>query len=525
MNNIEDLKNHIEIPTEIDLAIEKGIKRGKEEKIKSKRKFKYKKVAVAGTLIVCFLGFSTMNPAFAENIPGIGKVAKYLKNSFDYNSNMEKYGDNINIVQNKNDMEISLEGVIYDEASLKFIYTITSKEKLAWGVQIRNTSLKINGKDVLKRDKDNSITDREFSITDKKIEDLKDGGEKYAVINSYDISDLKLGKDVEIDWSINEVHLHDGIFNKGPWNFKFKTSKEKLAKNTKILDLNKEFEVEGYKYTLNKIIITPVEVKIISTKPEKLSYELIDVCSEIEAKSKVKAGDILDYESDRMVKFIKGLEDTNENRELVEKYYKLNDINNKLKYYMEANITDENGEGVQGSTGRSNNGFDVMSCRPFKTMPKKIIITPRNMVEHKKWQEMILEEEYLEYSLDDLKQGAEFKQVENKSIVINSVEKNEDTLKLNISYKGIDKLGRFSSNTIGLVEVDRSIKNKCDKYDSDYIQGGELDKEWAEAQENLESVNLTYKLDKNKKYKIWIAKAYNESDYYDVDNRMEFDVK
>lgn len=226
-----------------------------------------------------------------------------------------------------------------------------------------------------------------------------------------------------------------------------------------------------------------------------------------------------------MKKFIKGLDDTEKNKELIQKYYKLSEIENKLMKYRDAKITDENGESLQGVTGRGDENKVVMTYRPFKTMPKKVIILPKKNIDEEKWYETMFEDGYFKFSLEDLKPGAEFKQAKDKSIVINSVEKSEDILKLNISYKGIDKLERFSMSTICLVETDKSLKDKTVCDDSEYIKHGNLDKEMAEAQENLDSVDITYNLDKNKKYDLWIQKSHNEDEYYDVNNRIEFDVK
>ena len=230
---------------------------------KKQKNYKFKKIAVAASLV--FVIFSTIvaNPALAENVPGLNQLSNYLKSIYWFNDNYISSADKINITQKDKGIEINLEGVIYDESSLKFIYTLTSEKKLQWGVQLRKNSLKINGKNI----EGNS---ERIKSDDEKMSNDDDELEKYAVITTFDISDLKLEDKVDIDWTINEIHTWDGNYENGNWRFNFKTSKEALKASSKIVNANYSTEKEGYKYSIDKIIFTPTEIKINSYRRRKV---------------------------------------------------------------------------------------------------------------------------------------------------------------------------------------------------------------------------------------------------------------
>ncbi len=515
------LKNAYEIIEKTDIKVEK-------KKLYSKKKI-IKRTALAAGLIFGFLGFATINPAFAENIPGIGSLVKYLNNAYSFNSNMGKYADSKNIVQNKNNMEVSLESVIYDESSLKFIYTVTSKEKLQWGVQMRNTSLKINGKEIMKRDKTDWRKDNEDRIDDVKIEDIKDGGQKYAVINNYDISDLKLDKDINIDWTINEIHLHDGKYNKGPWNFKFKTSKEKLMGDTKVINVNHEYDVEGYKYTLDKIIITPIEMKVLATKDTRVFADLEEAKKKIESKFKGEKVDPHQMSIERINSIIEKIDNTKENQELIEKYYKLRKVEDKMTGFQMGYFLNEKGEMAIPLSGSGSNGKNIDLYKGFKETPKKITFIPRNNVRAYgdndiKQKEQIFKDKYIEVPISDFKAGAEFRQGENMSMLIKSAENKDNTLTLNVDYKGDFKNYRRGYEIL-LVPTNRSLEEKIDK--NFYEQNDDVIRDKRslsnEEIEKYEDAKYTFKLEEGKEYKVWLEQE--DKDSLDRKNQIIVDVK
>lgn len=538
-------KEDIVLPETINLKLKNAYKIIEKQEVntnnhKKKKINVMKKTAVAATLTIGFLGVASFNPALADNIPGVSQLSKYLRNIYAYNDNMEKYADNINIVQDKNDMKISLEGVTYDESSLKFIYTITSKKKLQWGVQMTNTSLKIDGKELMnyERKEDSSFVDNkrngEFDIDDVKIEDTEDGGEKYAVINSYDISDLRLGNNIDIDWTLNDIHVQDGNYNKGPWEFKFKTSKEKLMANSRIIDVNHAYDVDGYKYTIDKVIISPVEIKVLSTTDERIYNDMNEVEKKIEEKSKNKR-DNYEPMNISIPKLIEGLEDNEENKQLKERYYKLQIINSKLSELEMASIINENGEKFASMvTGKGYKGNSTSIYKPLKDeLPKKISFIPSHDVDAAKECEDLggsgkvdfynryIEDKY-EYSMDTLKAGMEYKQGKNMTILVNSVTRTDNELKVNYSYKGDFKEIRGGYRDITLIPSNIKIEKSDDKmYYEDILDKMSPYDKYKEV--GVGTREVTFNVAKDEKFRVLVNKV--KDGHFIKDEVLTIDVK
>ncbi|WP_027631501.1 DUF4179 domain-containing protein [Clostridium hydrogeniformans] len=133
MNEIEDLKKSIDIPEELDLAINLGLERGRKERtgkkislFKSKR---IKKVAVAaGIVMVTAIGLGLRFPAYAEEIPGIGQVVGYISKTFGVNGydNAEK----ISYSAYADGYTINVENIYYDGDELTVFYNVKGEKPL-----------------------------------------------------------------------------------------------------------------------------------------------------------------------------------------------------------------------------------------------------------------------------------------------------------------------------------------------------------------------------------------------------------
>ena len=68
----------IAIPQALDLAVEKGIQKGKQELRKRKERKSFSVLAAAAVLLV-FAGYCGANPAFAKDLPLIGGIFQELQ--------------------------------------------------------------------------------------------------------------------------------------------------------------------------------------------------------------------------------------------------------------------------------------------------------------------------------------------------------------------------------------------------------------------------------------------------------------
>ena len=85
----------IAIPQALDLAVEKGIQKGKEElKRKKRRKILFNTSAAAAVLLV-FAGYCRANPAFAKELPLIGGIFQELQDKSRITGDWSQNGENL----------------------------------------------------------------------------------------------------------------------------------------------------------------------------------------------------------------------------------------------------------------------------------------------------------------------------------------------------------------------------------------------------------------------------------------------
>ena len=222
-------------------------------------------------------------------------------------------------------------------------------------------------------------------------------------------TNLKLDDKVDIDWTINEIHTWDGNYENGNWRFNFKTSKEELKASSKVVDANYSTEIEGYKYSIDKIIFTPTEIKMKDTEDERLVCDVENAYKEWE-KNKT-------------------------NKELKEKFSGLEKIQRRMDLFG-MNIIDEKGNTLIPTHGYGSTlEGSVCVFKPLVEVPEKLIFTPTNEMETENG-EIYLPAEYEYIPLKELKTPFEYAQGDNMSILINSIEKSNGKIKLNATFKG-----------------------------------------------------------------------------------------
>lgn len=452
------------------------------ENIKNHKKHNKKKYVMAASITICLLTIASFNPVLAEKIPVLNEMSHYLKDIYWFSDNIITNASEINIAEKDQGIEINLQGVVYDESSLKFIYTLTSEKKLQWGVQMNDSSLKINGKDILNGDGKN-VEFEKVITDDKKISKDEDEIEKYAVITSFDISDMKLSDNVDISWQPKQIYTSDGTYSKGNWKFDFKVSKEALKNTSKIFDLNYVIEKEGYKNIFERVVFTPVETKIVTKDDGRLKQDLG-----------------IAY---------KAMYEDPESKEKKDYYNKINKIDNEFMIFRYL-VSDENGNEIKMLTGRGyggeKGGKTISIYQPVKEIPKKLIFT---------W----FSGGYDEISripLSELKTPFVIKQGENMTITVNSIENNDGKVKINATFNGNYIATRVFNRSISIVP--QALKNGSDiTKAADEIEKDNLLDYYSKADRGNNTFDFNFEMDPSQEYVIRFTGSYSKLNEFSID--------
>lgn len=245
MNEIDDLKDLIEIPSELDLAIKSGIERGRKEKgrnVKIRKNIGLKKVVVSAASIICLiiiLGIT--KPEFVQAIPIIGSIFKDFKYDVQGKQlkNFEEFATSVNKTIDNNGVKITINDIAIDDNIVAITMTIQAdsidqfiNKDIAGGPNL-------NGKHI-----------ESYSVQDKKIND-----NTMEVIIHGNISEMNLTENIDMELNICRVGNVTGA-----WDFKFKTTKNGTSKYSRTIDVNKGVSLPGKlanEFKIEKLVISP----------------------------------------------------------------------------------------------------------------------------------------------------------------------------------------------------------------------------------------------------------------------------
>lgn len=472
-----------QLPPSVELKLNKAYEAIKSDKvdIKTVKKHNKKKFALAASLTIGFLTIASFNPVLAEKIPVLNEITKELKKIYWFNDNYISNASEININQKDQGIEIDLEGVIYDESSIKFIYTLSSDKKLQWGVQMRNSSLKINGKELLLSNGMDISGERKLS-DETKISNTDDKIEKYAVVTTFDISDCKLDDNVEINWEPKEIHTFDGSYTKGNWKFDFKVSKETLKRTSKIVNTNYTIEKDGYKKSIDKIIFTSTETKIVEKEDGKLTKDIVNAYADLEKNS--------------------------DNKEKQDYVNKLNKINNDLDAFS-YKITDEKGNELKMLNGKGHTdekgGYFGYIFMPVKEIPSKLTFAKLESDDDKA----------AEIPLKDIKTPFQLMQGENMSVTVNSIENSNGDVKINATFNG----GYIATRVYGgMMVVPKSLSSDSGLYKADKeTSKNDIFNYYLKADKDNNTFDFNFKIDPAQDYVVRVKNSYTKGSEFTID--------
>lgn len=237
MDSLENLKNEIKIPKSIDLAIKRGIEKGRKEKNAKKLQTTYKKAAAAAAILVVTASVAIIRPDIVKAIPGVQSIFKLINhgNMGENFDKFEQFSTTVNKTIEKNGLKITIEEITVDDNVLAITSVVEGKNLQEDRGYMGN--IKINDKLVYTS-----------SSKDKKVDD-----NTLMMVAYAKVSDMNLPKDLNIDFNI--VWLNDV---KGPWDFKFTVVKSDTPVNSRVVNIDKSIKLPGRTLNLGKLIISPL---------------------------------------------------------------------------------------------------------------------------------------------------------------------------------------------------------------------------------------------------------------------------
>lgn len=255
LDELRQQLEHVNIPTEmVDGAILQGFERAKREKlIKSKRRIRNLGMIAVALLLITMATSIRVSPAFANAvsaIPGLEKIVAMIHYDKGLTSAFENdYYQEINASQTKEDLTLTVDGVILDESGINVFYTVKSDESIK-NVQVQNVELKNN--------EISQPSSSSFSVThdDQAIKEFS---------NKIDFHFQEPTKFNDLSFSLLMTIKKAGTVNEFTIPF---TVPENVKPSHKFV-LSKEVEIENQKFTIEEVTIHPLRVDVrISLNPE-----------------------------------------------------------------------------------------------------------------------------------------------------------------------------------------------------------------------------------------------------------------
>ena len=249
-NNIKDM---IKIPKELDNAVLKGFEKGKKEKKKAKQKVIFKRSAIAaGIIVVGTTMAGVINPELVSAIPIVGDVFEYFNYGL-YKQASDKYeelGKDVNLTIEDNDVKVILNKVIIDDNILVASLLVESDKFIGYD-EWRSPQ------DFLNTDLNILINGEIPSSCNPNVTIVNES--TAAIILEANVSEIKIGDEVNIDLDINNFTRGRKTLAKGNWDFNIKAIK---GSESNIYEVNKSLKLADEEMNIEKLVVTPLNNRL-----------------------------------------------------------------------------------------------------------------------------------------------------------------------------------------------------------------------------------------------------------------------
>ncbi|MDD7795154.1 DUF4179 domain-containing protein [Clostridium sp. 'White wine YQ'] len=484
MNDIENLKNSITIPKEIDLAIEQGIERGKREKLKN-TKPKHNKliIKIAGLALVFTTAVFIAKPDLVKAISNPGLIFKMLSEKRNYGEPMPKFENfttSLNKSIEKEGIKLTINEIAIDDSMIAISSTVEGK-----GVKDKTFDIggiKLNGMYPQSYGSDSEI------ISDDKI-----------IVATYsNIAEMNLPDEVQVE-------ISSGIIANvaGPWNFKFTVSKKESKKNSKTIQINKTIDLPESTLNIKNLIISPFGNTINIEGINKTKDVQYKKNNEILMLSEVRKYIVLDDKGNPLMTKEEGGGSNDKGYE--EKLGILGDISN-LKSITIIPIVEEKGIINKKIDGRD---ISILQCTinsdDFKNIPQENIVKKRNVTEKEKKDGYAYNEVINSYNMDKSKSFVPIDKLINQKIMVNettnveikNIEANDKGTKITFKING--DYNYFNINLAYIIDENFNTTSRAEDGTIGKIE---------DVNNKIISIVLP-PIDENKKYKIALPLAKN----------------
>lgn len=259
--------NDINIPLDIDDAIESGVSKALLEGKNKKKNISKKICKTVAASLAGVLTLSIINPALASKIPFIGNVFNVIEENLYFPGNYSQYATSINETAYSNGIGVTLKEVICDGQNLYVTFVVENEESFPY------TSWE-NGKEL---DMNQLVIEEKYNNLDFTNEEPATDGfagfegkfideHTFVGVRKYNLSNIKEEIPNEFNFktkiiAINNypVKANDKNYIKiGTWAFNIPVKVNKQLKQNISID-----NVENEYIKIDSVILTPFEMRLI----------------------------------------------------------------------------------------------------------------------------------------------------------------------------------------------------------------------------------------------------------------------
>ena len=244
-DKIKQELHKIDIPKELRVRSELGVKMAKAEQ--SKRKWKQPIVAAAVILGLSATSVAFSFPSIAAQIPFMDNVISFFNDEERDYKNFESFSTDIDLAQTSNGTTVMIDNAVYDGTNITISYALETEEEIEQDIEISV----MNGFDVVGA----SGMGGGDKIT-------KISNNRYVGLASFTphFKDEDYPETIEVTWkpeAFNSI-LNDDLSLEGDWSFAF--SLNRLEGDIELI--NETVQNENVNFTLKSIEFTDVSTVI-----------------------------------------------------------------------------------------------------------------------------------------------------------------------------------------------------------------------------------------------------------------------
>ena len=280
MNNKYD---EINIPDNIDLKIENGVKLATEEKSKSSRHKRKKAIGIVIAILVGFISIDIVSPALATKIPIVGRVFETIEKEIYFPGNYAEYATSINEKAYSNGIGVTLSEIVCDGQSLYVTYVVESDEPFKDVSYLDSEELNMN--QLLMEQYYNKVDFTDERLDNSGIAGLEGkfidkntfvGVDKYhlSLLESEIPDEFVFQTKIAVIGNYAKNQEDKDYYKWGTWAFKVPVTVNKNLKRN--VDLTKE-DVESNNIKIQSISITPFDMVIDVSYDEYVDNNYIPI--------------------------------------------------------------------------------------------------------------------------------------------------------------------------------------------------------------------------------------------------------